>query len=593
MTVDNTGFLVERLGEDCEPLQWVRELTQNSIEAILRLTDTESGEIVWDVDDHYQALMGVRKLCIIDNGVGMSAGDQLKYINRLSSSSSLQAVDRNFGIGAKIAGVTRNPEGLMYLSWQQGVGSHLVLWRDPVSLNYGARYLDTGPNGEAQYVIEVSDDVKPKIISQHGTKVTLLGSSSDSDTFLPPAGARYASKWLRRYLNTRYFAIPERVSVRVREGITADNPENWTLRRATGQKHFLDNNTESSGFVELDGAKAHWWILNSGDSLASNFGHYANSGHVAALYQNELYELAEGPSASAMLQRFGAVMGFDRVVIYVEPDPDKSKITANTARTLLLSNNERLPWTYWSRQFRDNLPSEIEDLMADISKDTEHKSHRDAIKERIKKYKEMFQFSRYKPTPNGEVPVTQQTAGGTIRDSGSDQGTGSSSSGGRGGNAGSIYAMFKADSPDRGDSIESIDVPTIMWISRFDQKRSRSEGQLEDRAAQYLKEQHMLLINADFRGYTDLVNLYAKMFESTPSARAVIEEVVREWFEQSLVESVLGLLALKDSPLWNPDQSESALSEEALTTAVMPRTFMNYFIRRSIGQKLGKIPEEN
>src|SRR5258708_4220837 len=36
LKVANTGFLLDRLGEDCHPLQFLRELTQNGIEAILR-----------------------------------------------------------------------------------------------------------------------------------------------------------------------------------------------------------------------------------------------------------------------------------------------------------------------------------------------------------------------------------------------------------------------------------------------------------------------------------------------------------------------------------------------------------------------------
>ena len=36
MKVDNTGFLVDRLAKDCAPLQYIRELTQNAIEAIGR-----------------------------------------------------------------------------------------------------------------------------------------------------------------------------------------------------------------------------------------------------------------------------------------------------------------------------------------------------------------------------------------------------------------------------------------------------------------------------------------------------------------------------------------------------------------------------
>ena len=37
MTVANTGFMVDRLGQDCSPLQFLRELTQNAIEVVRAL----------------------------------------------------------------------------------------------------------------------------------------------------------------------------------------------------------------------------------------------------------------------------------------------------------------------------------------------------------------------------------------------------------------------------------------------------------------------------------------------------------------------------------------------------------------------------
>ena len=67
MTVHNTGFMVDRLGQDCSPLQFLRELTQNSIEAIRGRGDG-TGEIVWDVDWDTYELQGVYKLCVIDDG---------------------------------------------------------------------------------------------------------------------------------------------------------------------------------------------------------------------------------------------------------------------------------------------------------------------------------------------------------------------------------------------------------------------------------------------------------------------------------------------------------------------------------------------
>ena len=48
MTVKNTGFLLDRMGQDCHPLQFLRELTRNAIEAIQRTGS--SGQVLWDVD---------------------------------------------------------------------------------------------------------------------------------------------------------------------------------------------------------------------------------------------------------------------------------------------------------------------------------------------------------------------------------------------------------------------------------------------------------------------------------------------------------------------------------------------------------------
>src|SRR5687767_2953526 len=101
MKVHNIGFLLHRLGQDCHPLQYLRELTQNSIEAILRAG--VPGEIVWDVDWPILQLEGVQKLCITDTGDGMTGEEMVKFINQLSSSVAGQSMTGNYGVGAKIA----------------------------------------------------------------------------------------------------------------------------------------------------------------------------------------------------------------------------------------------------------------------------------------------------------------------------------------------------------------------------------------------------------------------------------------------------------------------------------------------------------
>src|SRR5262245_22197325 len=85
LTVENIGFMLDRLGRDCAPLQFLRELTQNSIEAILRTGEID-GEIRWDVDWNRFDLSGdgIYKLAIIDTGDGMTGPEMIRYINQLS-----------------------------------------------------------------------------------------------------------------------------------------------------------------------------------------------------------------------------------------------------------------------------------------------------------------------------------------------------------------------------------------------------------------------------------------------------------------------------------------------------------------------------
>jgi HSP90 family molecular chaperone len=113
MGVANMTFLINRLGEDCSPLQYVRELTQNGIEAIKQLGMDAVGEVIWDVDWNYFDLSeGVYKLCCIDTGAGMTGPEMVEFINKLSSSIHKQSADGNFGVGAKVAAAPRNPHGL-------------------------------------------------------------------------------------------------------------------------------------------------------------------------------------------------------------------------------------------------------------------------------------------------------------------------------------------------------------------------------------------------------------------------------------------------------------------------------------------------
>lgn len=593
MTVAATGFLVDRLGQDCAPLQFLRELTQNSIEAI-QATPEKAGDILWDVDWDTYTLTGQRKLCITDTGCGMAGEEMVRYINQLSSSVHEQSMEGNFGVGAKIAAATRNHAGLVYLSWKEGSGATIQLWRDPETQDYGLRQMRR-PNGTYGHWGLVEDTVKPKdelVIERHGTKVVLLGNHDGEDTMAAPPGAASPSKWMAHYLNTRYFRFPEGIRVRAREGweYPRESRDTNLLRTINGQERYLEAHKESSGQVDLGTATGHWWILKDEPAISQNSGWAASAGHIAALFRDELYEMMGGRGGVARLQQFGVIFGYRQVVIYVEPHSTATcRVTSNTARTQLLMNSEGLPWAEWAAEFRRQMPDEISALMEAIVAGSSSSDHRQAIRERLRTIRELFKFARYRPTPAGDKRVsTEDMAGGSSqRSEGRESGGSRSSGGSRGGSGGNIYSLFLTDDGDPATEVQGAIEPDVKWVTVED--GTRMSGVLEDRAAKYFPEQNLLHINGDFRGITALIDRWTEKYAAVPGAHREATDACREWFEQSLVETVMGVMSLKDSREWTIEDISRCLSEEALTAAVMPRYHIDIAVKRALGSKLGTL----
>lgn len=588
MTVHNIGFLLDRLGQDCHPLQYLRELTQNSIEAILR--SGVPGDIIWDVDWTLYDLEGVQKLCITDTGDGMTGEEMVRFINQLSSSVSAQSLSGNYGVGAKITAATRNPIGVLYLSWKRGEGSMIHLYRDGDSGQYGLKQWKHR-DGSYAHFLPLEDDVRPETISEHGTMVVLLGTADDSNTMHAPSNAPSPSRWISKYLNTRFFSFPNGVTVKAREGWEypkSDTDRNY-LRTLSGQALYLEQHSVAKGEVELADATARWWILKDEPAISNNSGFIESAGHVAALYQNELYELASARAGMSRLQQFGVIFGYRYVVIYVEPhDNGQGILTTNTARTSLLIQNEPLPWTDWAAEFREKLPKEIAEIVEQRAAAVANTDHTKSIRDRLKEIMDLFKLSRYRPTPGGDILLDEErlVRGGRNNNLRSPRASGNGAKpGGGGGSGGNVYAVFEKAGGVPGKRVKPDPFPTVRWVSVRD--GTREYGDIEDRAAKYLADQNLLLVNSDFRVFVDMIVFFAKEFGEIAGVSDIARDAVRIWFEQALVESVMGVQSLVNSKEWSQTNVDTALSEEALTTAVMQRYHIHFAVKRELGSKLG------
>jgi hypothetical protein len=282
------------------------------------------------------------------------------------------------------------------------------------------------------------------------------------------------------------------------------------------------------------------------------------------------------------------IFGYNRVVIYVEPEATQG-LKSNTARTHLLVNREPLPWADWAAEFRAAMPPEIEQLMESVIAGSSSADHKQAIRDRLKQIRDLFKLSRYRRTPAGATKAKEDTVGGKSGDSATTNG-GNGRGGSKGGRAGDIYALFIADDGDPADAVNSDVLPDVVWVSVED--GTREPDFLEDRAAKFLPEKNLLQINGDFRVYTDMEDRWCMNYADAPNARIVVRDVVREWFEQALVEAVLGVQSLHGSQEWPVDAMGRAMSEEALTAAVMQRYHIDVAVKRALGAKLGTLKDK-
>ncbi len=590
--VDSAGLtqLIQKLGRDCTPNQFVREFIQNGIEAVQR-TNTNGNVLVdvnWDIWDKSE----VYKICFIDNGDGMTPDEMLKHLNNLSSSGATNVFE-NYGVGAKIAALTRNHFGILYESWKEGTGYRVFMHYDQNEGKYGVRQLSHPATGELSYFLPLNDEEKPDIIDAHGTRVTLLGMDKNEETMLPPATQKGGREnWLSYYVNARYFTVPPEVEIEVRTGYYRDraNSRHNYNRKIIGQKSTLEKNTQTSGEMRLSDAIVRWYILNPD---RQPHGRELLSGHTGCINQNELFDIGEGRASKA--PQFGIYIGKENVVLYVEPSP--SKFIQNTSRTgLVEKDGSPLPWARWEDEFRDVMPKEIDEYIKQKMGEVSTDSHEEKIRDRLKSIAHFFKISRYRAASAGKILGDPASEVLSSTGHAADDGKGNQNSKRKkGALPGDFEELLMSGVSDKGIAAEPVNpdqFPSLTWVSLED--GSRSQGEIEDRAAQFLVKDNRILANADFQGFKDIIEHFCGIHSGIDGVEVIIKDVVQEVFEQQLIESVTGTLSLKNRPRWKPEEFEKAISEEALTSVVMPRYFLLNHIKRQLGNhfKNIKVPNE-
>jgi hypothetical protein len=557
VNVNGLTALIRNLGRDCTPEQFIREFVQNSLEACQR-TGLDDRRVVVDYNHTLYGHSGYFKMCFTDNGDGMGLEQMNNLLNSISASGSSTNTFENYGVGAKISSLTRNHFGVQYESWKDGVGHAIIIRHNPKFDVFGIQgFQDT--NGNIVYHRNIAASLKPEMIQAHGTRVTLFGDQLAQDTMAPPQGVSGdKSTWLYEYLNRRYFELPAGIVVDVRKGYDQD-PKNINLNYLCPLVSFKDTlitNSYQFGTVELDDAKAHWWILKVDSKL---------KGHTALLNQGEIFNIES--DRSSRLTHFGILLGRDKVVIIIEP----KEASQNIARThLKKKDGSDFSWSKWQDEFRSQLPAEIRSFLESLLSQRNKASSSKAIQKRLMSLQSLYQLCGFKPlvvhTPienqQAENPVEIDTA---LNDLEASESKTSPKSG-----TNNSEPSANEETPEGQQKSNDIDEKHEDFFPRVEWTNETQSVQLTGLAAEFIEYSNIILANQDFKGLQDLFKYFADRYELTDDRMKAVRHAILENAEQALMESVAGILSLKTEPNWKGNYQQ-ALSKEALSAVVMQR----------------------
>src|SRR5262249_44637443 len=312
LAIVGASHFVNRMFEACGNYQWAREFLKNSLEA--GATKVEFG-IEWQAVEKE----GVYRRIIADDGFGMTCDELFTFFSTLGDGAKrIGGIHDNFGVGAKIASLPWNPEGVVVISYKDGHASMIRIQLDDDGAEY--ELCEFRSDKGVAYVINPAEvdwgedvnwgAVAPAWAREHGTTIILLGSEEAPDTVLgnPKAGEKDI-KGLSVYLNSRFWDLAQS-EITVVE-LRSERKNSWPTgpndrddarrpnnRRILGAKHYLtaipapNGKLAAASTLPIDEGRvlAHWYLWEGERPAIHSYA--KKPGYIAVKYKDELFELS-------------------------------------------------------------------------------------------------------------------------------------------------------------------------------------------------------------------------------------------------------------------------------------------------------------
>lgn len=377
LKIDNERFLINRLIDQAPKSTLIREFFKNAEESAATAPEGDRKIKIYPV-----YIEGVRKLAFWNTGIGMD-DEELRRATDLSSSINKEmSLDGNFGIGAKVSGLTMSRDGIRYRSCKNGIVNEVTIGFDS-DLGTYVRYDFQFEDGSTETVYDITELVKSDgtDTSFDWTEVVLFGESPDHDTVAFPLGN--GKKVERSYITStifrRFASFQEGVEVRIDVAMTKGGGKDETgkSRQLKTLENVMDKLPRHER-VSLDGICVHYVHdpkhMNYGHSLSANANPATSSTTFCSIvHKGERYDLKTGKGWSAVAPIFGVPFGSR--VITIEVEIEDGLAIPTQYRDGLTWPNDRSPIeaTYFADYVRELMPDWVKEIIKSESPKSDDK----------------------------------------------------------------------------------------------------------------------------------------------------------------------------------------------------------------------------
>lgn len=565
LKVQDQDFLVASTIDRCPRIMMIRELFTNAVEAATK-TVGGNGKVEFD-----EVLVhNTPKLALWNTGPGMTASELVEMTNLASSIGKAKGLDKNFGMGAKVASLPSNKLGLRYRSCFDGVVHEVLLCC--IDGIYGRMHRYDIDGNELGEVLDVTDQVIEEglhSLDSDWTEVVLFGNRPDQNTILDPYDGNppQERQWLATSLYHRFYRLPSSVSVRMkgdthklREGTRRFEPITERLR------FFKNYETVHVG----NGINVHYLFdaplqdTSHNNSISGSI--TSDVSTCAVIHKNEMYALLKKRDWKLHAPSFGIPFGAQHLSIHIEL-PDESEVLPEAYRQFLRYKNgeqKEVQAIDFANLVAENRPEWFIELIHSFA--PSNPASDDEIRNSLQDLLNKLRVRTTSPKVKADGLLQLDAGSGKAV-----TGTWTAGVGTRGSGEGRKHHLDMAVT-SHGAKMAQLtkNMERAPELVRLNDDEEIRDKQIQGRAGRYYSETGTLYLNMKYPAIEQMNQMLVREYQGTADPE-VMQRLALELSQDSMVSrvgcAVVFALAKRLNKEWDEDALQTALKPESITLA--------------------------